>query len=156
MVAPLAERHLDQVVAIERASFSRPWSREIFRAELHVKPALPLVAVTLPSDMVVAFLLLWLVLDEVEVQNLAVHQGFRRLGIGRYLLLTGLKEAARRGALTAHLEVRPSNETARRLYGSLGFRQVGTRPGYYSAEGEDALLLDCRIADLVGTAGEKP
>jgi ribosomal-protein-alanine N-acetyltransferase len=83
----------------------------------------------------------------VQVQNLAVHPAFRRRGVGRFLLAEGLREAHRRGARLATLEVRPSNLAARRLYASLGFVETGRRPGYYQAEGEDALLLDCRLEE---------
>jgi|Deesub1362A_J573_1020465.scaffolds.fasta_scaffold01687_11 ribosomal-protein-alanine N-acetyltransferase len=147
LVTPLTRRHLPEVVAIERASFARPWAPELFEAEIRHRHALPLVAQSLPAGMVVGYLCLWLVAEEVQVQNLAVHPAFRRRGVGRFLLAEGLREAHRRGARLATLEVRPSNLAARRLYASLGFVETGRRPGYYQAEGEDALLLDCRLEE---------
>lgn len=133
-------------MAIEKASFAKPWQRMLFEAELKHAHALVLGAVSLPAETLVAYLCLWLVADEVQVQNLAVHPTFRNRGVGRYLLIQGLEEARRKGAKLATLEVRPSNLAARRLYASLGFFQVGRRPGYYQTEGEDALLLDCDLA----------
>jgi ribosomal-protein-alanine N-acetyltransferase len=145
LITPLKPRHLDAVMAIEKVSFAKPWQRSLFEAELVHRHALVLAALTLPAETLAAYLCLWLVLDEAQVQNLAVHPAFRERGVGRYLLVRGLDEARRRGARLATLEVRPSNLAARRLYASLGFTQVGRRPGYYQIEGEDALLLDCDL-----------
>jgi ribosomal-protein-alanine N-acetyltransferase len=142
----LAARHLEAVEAIERASFVNPWQRKLFAAELTNRHALPLAALTLPGGVLAGYLCLWLAADEAQVQNLAVHPAYRRRGVGRHLLVAGLAEARRRGSRLATLEVRPSNRAARALYRRLGFREVGRRPGYYAAEGEDALLLDCDLA----------
>jgi ribosomal-protein-alanine N-acetyltransferase len=57
-----------------------------------------------------------------------------------------LKLAFEGGARSAHLEVRPSNEAALRLYRSAGFEEVLRRPGYYREPAEDALVMAC--ADL--------
>ncbi len=145
LIAPLKARHLDAVMAIEKVAFANPWQRTLFEAELQHRHALVLAALTLPAETLVAYLCLWVVAGEAQVQNLAVHPAFRGRGVGRYLLVRGLLEARRRGAEKATLEVRPSNTAARRLYASLGFIEVGRRPGYYQAEGEDALLLDCDL-----------
>jgi len=141
----MTARHLDAVMAIERASFGQPWRRELFAAELIHRRALPLVALTLPAEILAGYLCLWLVAEEAQVQNLAVHPAFRGRGVGRRLLTHGLAEARRRGCQLATLEVRPSNFQALALYRSLGFKEVGRRPRYYQAENEDALLLNCRL-----------
>ena len=145
LVVPMGPQHLDTILEIEGASFGQPWNRELFAAELRHPQALPLCALTLPSLQVAGYLCLWLVAGEAQVQNLATHPVWRHLGVARFLLKTGLKEAQRRGCRLATLEVRPSNWAARDLYDSLGFAQVGRRPNYYRAEGEDALLLDCDL-----------
>ena len=137
--------HLDQVEAIERASFNQPWSRQAFLGEMAHPAGNPLVALFLPSCLVAGYLMLWLVAGEVQVQNFAVNPAFRRSGVGRTLLTTGLAEAHRRGAVLATLEVRTGNSAARRLYRSLGFREVGVRPGYYQADREDAILMNLEM-----------
>ena len=147
-IVPLHRRHLDQVVSLENASFPQPWPAEIFLAEMKHPRALVLAALTLPSEQLAGYMCLWIEKQVVQVQNLAVNPAFRRRGVGRRLLLQGLEEAKRRGAKLASLEVRPSNLAARRLYASAGFTTLGTRPGYYQPEGEDALLLGRRL-DLV-------
>ena len=144
-IEPLAARHLDQVIAIEQASFSQPWRRQLFEAEIVFPKALCLAALLSPGHILVGYLIMWVVVDEAQIQNIAVHPAFRGLGVGRSLLERGLGQARERGATWASLEVRPSNLAARRLYASLGFVEQGRRPRYYQPEGEDALLLNLRL-----------
>jgi ribosomal-protein-alanine N-acetyltransferase len=90
---------------------------------------------------IVGYCSFWRVLDELHVNNLAVAPSQRGRGAGTALMLEVLKEAARMGAHRATLEVRRSNEAARRLYERLGFVVAGVRHGYYSSPVEDALIL---------------
>jgi ribosomal-protein-alanine N-acetyltransferase len=88
----------------------------------------------------IAFLLAWLVADEVHVLDLAVHEKRRREGIGRALLDDLTRDARARGARHVYLEVRSSNVPAINLYSAAGFTQVNVRKAYYS-DGEDALEM---------------
>src|SRR5918999_3831241 len=90
---------------------------------------------------VAGFCAFWLVFDEIHINNLAVRPGLRGRGIGTALLHHVLAEAATLGARRATLEVRASNQGARRLYERLGFYVAGTRKNYYSNPVEDALIL---------------
>ena len=148
LLAPLRPHHLDQVLAIERLSFSQPWERKLFEAELRYPQALCLGAFGGLDRRLWGYAILWIVIDEAQIQNLAVHPGQRGRGVARRLLSTALAEAQRRGATWASLEVRPSNLSARRLYAGLGFVEVGRRPGYYQPEGEDALLLNADLTTI--------
>jgi ribosomal-protein-alanine N-acetyltransferase len=76
----------------------------------------------------------------MHLLNLAVHPTHRRQGISRSLLSTALVQARDQGAGVAWLEVRPSNQAALSLYQSFDFEEVGVRPGYYTDNGEDALI----------------
>jgi [ribosomal protein S18]-alanine N-acetyltransferase len=154
VITPLKHHHLDQVMAIEHAAFSHPWERRIFEAEVVFPRALCLAAEALPGRHLAGYLIMWLVVDEAQIQNIAVHPGLRGLGVGKTLLRQGLLQARQRGATWASLEVRPSNTSARRLYASLGFAEMGRRPGYYQPEGEDALLLNADLAWVNGQVGE--
>ncbi|MBI5521865.1 MAG: ribosomal protein S18-alanine N-acetyltransferase [Desulfarculus sp.] len=156
LITQLKHQHLDQVMAIERACFSSPWERRIFEAEVVFPQALCLAALALPQGLLVGYLIMWLVVDEAQIQNIAVHPAYRGQGVGKALLRQGLLEARLRGGTWASLEVRPSNLAARRLYASLGFAEMGRRPAYYQPEGEDALLLNADLAWLDGPGGENP
>ena len=67
--------------------------------------------------------------------------------MGSRLLVALLCDGIRRGSSAATLEVRPSNEAARRLYERAGFAPVGARPRYYQDDGEDALIMWCHDLD---------
>lgn len=148
-VAHMHPSQVGQVGSIERDSFATPWQDKYFHAHILHPNSTPLTAITLPSLQVVGYLILWWENSKkiVQVQNLAVHRNFRCQGVGRFLMLAGLGLAASGGFKTASLEVRPSNEHALKLYYSLGFKEVGTRPGYYQLENEDALVLECDISE---------
>ena len=140
-------RHLDQVAQLEGVCFPQPWPRRVFEALVHHPQSLALVCQNL-SGLVVGTCCLMLDEGRLQVQNLSVHPAFRRRGVARQLLLSGLGWGYRRGGLLARLEVRPSNLAARRLYESLGFSEHGRKPGYYALPAEDALVLGCELAKL--------
>jgi ribosomal-protein-alanine N-acetyltransferase len=80
--------------------------------------------------------------EAAEIESLAVRPGARRQGIGRSLCEASMRWAAERGASRALLEVRVSNDAARALYESLGFREVAVRRGYYREPDEDGLTME--------------
>jgi ribosomal-protein-alanine N-acetyltransferase len=139
---------LDEVMVIERAAFKPPWSPELFRRELEHDWSTILVAVeplsSAPgrgSERIVAFLIFWLVHDEVHVLNVAVAPEHRRKGIARMLMAETERRAMQAGAALMTLEVRRSNEAALELYREFEYRAVGVRPNYYVDEGEDAIVM---------------
>lgn len=137
----LADADLDAIVGIEQASFSNPWTRDMYVRELQNPDVSFLYVLRAPEAGIVAFCSFWLVLDEVHINNLAVRGDFRGQGLGTALLDHVLRAGATRGAGRATLEVRRSNGPARRLYERLGFEVAATRPNYYVSPSEDALIL---------------
>lgn len=136
---------LDRVVAIERDGFRNPWSRDLLERELsHAWSSTVLATVEGEGgrEVVLGFIVFWLVHDEVHVLNIATALEARRRGVGRALMLEAHEAGRHRGARIATLEVRRSNAPAIELYRSLGYRQVGIRPNYYADEGEDAIVMD--------------
>lgn len=159
-IEPMRVEDLDEVLAIERASFTNPWSRQAFLYELRDNRVAQLwVARTAAgsgpelSGSIVGYLCLWVIGEEVHVTNVAVQPRERQRGIGRHLLATLLEHYRRHGATRAGLEVRVGNESARRLYEDLGFRPVGLRKRYYFDTGEDALVMEASLAGAVPRAG---
>ena len=134
-------RDLEAVLSIEQASFTNPWPREMFVWELEHSDVARVWVLRTAEDGVVAFCSCWLIFDELHIHTLAVHPNQRRLGHARMLLGSVLAEAVREGARSATLEVRESNEPARRLYEAAGFVVKGRRRGYYDKPVEDALIL---------------
>ena len=135
------ERELDDVLEVEVASFSNPWTREMYLWELRNPEVSHLHVLRTGDRLVVGFVGFWIVFDELHLNNLAVRPEYRGRGFGAALLTHVLTEGARLGARQAALEVRRSNEAARRLYERFGFELVGLRPKYYARPEEDALVL---------------
>jgi ribosomal-protein-alanine N-acetyltransferase len=142
LIEPLVSpSEIDAVLAIEEASFTNPWTREMYLAELQNEGVSFFYLARDPDRRTIGFCTVWRVLDELHINNLAVLPAYRRAGIGSALLTHVLDEGARMGAKRATLEVRRSNEAARQLYERFGFSIVGVRKGYYSNPIEDALVL---------------
>lgn len=140
-VEPLSEEDLDEVLEVERASFSNPWSRQMFLWELQNTGVSYAYVLRTPGWRVAGFCTLWLVLDEIHINNVAVRAECRGQGAGRAMLLYVLGKGAGLGATKATLEVRRSNASALKLYEGLGFRVEGSRRNYYTNPVEDALVL---------------
>jgi [ribosomal protein S18]-alanine N-acetyltransferase len=139
-VRPMEAADLDQVMAIERASFTMPWTLDTFRGLLRRADANLFVA-EVAGGLVVAYAAVWMVVDQAELGDIAVAAEWRRRGIARRLMDAVLEHVARRGVREIFLEVRPSNHEARRLYERYGFVAIGRRKNYYSSPREDALVL---------------
>lgn len=135
------ETDLEGVLEVEAESFTNPWTREMYSWELQNRSVCHIFLVRTAECRVAGFCAFWLVFDEVHINNVAMRPGFRTQGIGTALLEHVLAEARRLGARRATLEVRASNERARRLYERLGFYVAGVRRNYYSEPVEDALVL---------------
>lgn len=138
-IREMREEDLIQVEQIERQNFSRPWSEQDFRDFLVREDAVFLTA--LLNGEVAGYIGFYGIPDEGDITNVSVDDRFRRLGIGRALVLALIDRAAGRGIGTIFLEVRDSNEAAIRLYEQAGFVQVGLRKRYYSSPQEDARIM---------------
>lgn len=134
---------IEALLVIENQSFRFPWPRQHFQSELDQPHSCILLARQQAQLIknIVGYLVLWIIIDEMHILNLAVGPDYRRQGIGRSLLLEAFGLARAKHCQTAWLEVRPSNSAALFLYQSLGFKPVMTRKRYYSDTGEDALIL---------------
>lgn len=136
-----SDEDLGGLIAVEEASFLNPWTREMYVAELQNPNVSYLFVAKDPEGHVVGFCGFWRVLDELHINNLAVLPECRRQGIASKILARVFDEGRRVGAGRATLEVRRSNEIARRLYERFGFTVAGVRRGYYRHPDEDALVL---------------
>ena len=92
-------------------------------------------------EYIAGFAGLWFMLDEAHITAIAVRSNYRRSGIGEGLLISTIELARQLNANIVTLEVRASNMVAQALYQKYGFRVVGSRPRYYSDNGEDAVLM---------------
>jgi tRNA threonylcarbamoyladenosine biosynthesis protein TsaB len=130
------------LAALHAGSFHDAWSTEYFASLLGSPGAFAIVAEAAAGP--TGFILVRAAADEAEILSIGVSIGRRRGGVGRRLVAAAAERARQIGAHALFLEVSAANEAARALYASLGFREVGRRPGYYR-EGpppaQDALVL---------------
>ena len=140
---PITTADLDEVMAIERASYRFPWSQNFFLQELQVACARSILAEI--NGQIVGYVLFWCLPGAVDIHNVAVHVEHRRRGIARLLLGKVLDQAKARSTSRVMLEVRKSNLAAQKLYQSLGFSVTGVRKGYYSDDGEDAFAMTLEL-----------
>ena len=150
-IRPAVEGDISTMVAIERASFSDPWTASAMASTLRYDHMRVLVAeerggavadtsgdgASRPLGYVVAMI----AGPEAEIADLAVSPDARRRGIGRALIDRLLADLEAEGVTAVFLEVRESNRAARALYESRAFHAIGRRRGYYRLPPEDALLL---------------
>jgi [ribosomal protein S18]-alanine N-acetyltransferase len=136
-----SDEDLDEVAALEAASFTNPWTRDMLAKELSQSDVARVYVLRLPGQRVAAFCACWILFDELHINTIAVDPVRRRQGLASALMRFVLADAARAGARRATLEVRRSNEAARELYARLGFTESGIRHGYYTSPDEDALIL---------------
>ena len=148
VIEPATVEALPDILRLEEACFSAPWTRKMLEAELSGNPFAHflLAKQVTPGDSssvsIIGYLCFWVVFEEIRLMNLAVIESMRHKGIARALVSQALEVGAAQTAVRALLEVRASNHAAHALYRSLGFRDVSTRPTYYSNPIEDALLME--------------
>ena len=134
------EDDVEAVAAIERASFSDPWSPRTFRGLLEMERVWFVVAERADGRLA-GYIVMWFLVEEAEIANLAVSPDDRGRRVGALLLDAAIAAAEARGIGTFFLEVRDSNRTARALYGSRGFEEIARRRRYYRSPVEDALVM---------------
>jgi ribosomal-protein-alanine N-acetyltransferase len=130
---------LPAILAIEKRVFSDPWSPESFAPEFtdfyswfHVIEV---------NAHIAGYVVARIVARQGEIANIAVDPAHQGTGLGGRLLDAAVAAADAQESEAVWLEVRVSNEPARRLYASRGFEPIGRRRGYYRSPVEDALVL---------------
>lgn len=137
-ITDMQETHLSDILQVEQASFSHPWTEAMFREEMAGKFSVYRVAVI--EDVAVAYMGMWILADEGHITNVAVGPSYRRRGIAGTLIDHFIALAEERNLRLMTLEVRESNESAIALYEKKGFVPVGRRKKYYENV-EDAILM---------------
>lgn len=135
---------VDLLVPVEQLSQSAPWTRRVFVREFGLDISQAWLVEWTDADApwpVAAYLVFWLVHDEIHVLNVVVHPEARRRGLARRMLENLIERGEEQGAAIVSLELRVGNDAARRLYESLGFVPIGARSNYYADNQEDAEVM---------------
>lgn len=140
ILRPATTRDADVIASIaSRSSGAALWPRDHYR-QVIAMPDEYIVLVVERESQLVGFVIARIIVDEIEIQNIAVEPESRLRGIASQMVSKTLDAAASRGFVNALLEVRESNKAARNLYERHGFLQVGRREKYYFDPEEAALL----------------
>ncbi|MDH4081955.1 MAG: ribosomal protein S18-alanine N-acetyltransferase [Nitrospira sp.] len=158
-IVPATPEMLPDILLLEEACFSSPWTRKMLETELMGNQFAHFLVATQKGQSavgakssIVGYHCFWIVFEELRLMNLAVRESLRRQGIGRSLARDAFRFALDQTATRAVLEVRASNTPARSLYTQMGFVQVGQRPQYYTNPVEDAVLME--LNPLVMPSGQ--
>lgn len=135
-----AENYKD-AAAVASENLKEGWSEQTYLAQLSNPNDRTYIAYF--DGEVCGFLSSWYVLGEIEINNIAVNEKFRRRGVAKALFEALFAEHP--NAERVVLEVRESNAAAIALYTSLGFECAGRRKRFYTAPDEDALILVLRV-----------
>jgi len=124
----------------DRSATAAQWSREQYDSVFAQDSPRRLAIIVQDSELLQGFLIAKGILDEWEIENIAIAGPARRSGLGTRLLGEFLDQARAKGARAVFLEVRESNRAACALYEKWSFEQSGRRPRYYSNPVEDAII----------------
>ncbi|HZX56886.1 MAG TPA: ribosomal protein S18-alanine N-acetyltransferase [Ilumatobacteraceae bacterium] len=143
VIEPLRRRHITEILAIEQASYPKPWTRNVFSSEIELARGRErYYIVALVGAEVAGYAGLMFVVGDAHVTNIAVAPDRQRRGIATRLLAELTWVAIDRGCEAMTLEVRVSNVGAQALYRSFGFVPAGVRQRYYENT-EDAIVMWC-------------
>jgi ribosomal-protein-alanine N-acetyltransferase len=144
VIEPMRESDVPTVQEIERRIFSTPWPRNAYYRELSSRSSAHYVVLRNEVDdsgEILGYGGMWRMYDEAHVTTIGVRHDLQHMGYGR-VLFAGLVQAAYdMGAKWVTLEVRTSNDAAMRMYEGFGFKVIGRRKGYYTDNGEDAIVM---------------
>ncbi|MGN0407590.1 MAG: ribosomal protein S18-alanine N-acetyltransferase [Bacteroides sp.] len=139
IIRKMREEDLDEVEAIEKASFSIPWSRNSIKDAMNTPDNVYIVCEE--DGHIAGYCGMWTVLGEGNIVNVAVGEAYRRRGIGREMMDSLIERGLEKQVDIFFLEVRQSNEAAKHLYESAGFKNIGLRKNFYEKPCEDACVM---------------
>lgn len=141
----MTRKHINDLVEIEKLSFSKPWSYSAFESELTNDTAVFIAAVK--DGKAVGYIGFHTVIDEAYIANIAVLPDFRRKGTASALLERAIDYCRKNKMSFITLEVRKSNFSAVSLYRKFGFETAGERKNFYSLPTEDAYIMTLNLSN---------
>ena len=135
------ETHINGVYELSKECFATPWTLDSINNELNNSLAKYVIAQDSSTGDVIGFVGVWIIAGEGDITNIAVSSKYRKQGIASNLLIKLFEVCKTFDCNDITLEVRSSNVPAQNLYKEFGFKEEGLRKGYYSDNGEDALIM---------------
>jgi len=134
------EEYINEIHKIETECFTDPWSKHSFLCEIENEHSFLLAAID-ESNNVLGYASLWHIINEGQINNIAVAPWFRKNGVGNLLMEEIFARAKELNMIGLTLEVRKTNTPAIRLYDKFGFKSEGIRKNYYEFPTEDAIVM---------------
>jgi len=148
----MIRRDMPEVLAAENSSFEYAWTEEDFLRCLRQRNCIGMVAEH--GEKVVGFMIYELHKNKLHILNFAVNPAWRRLGVGAQMVAKLISKLSSHRRTRITLEVRETNLAAQLFFRSQGFRAVRVLRSYYDDSGEDAFLMQYRLAGDTGDDGE--
>ena len=142
----MTEDWLDAVAAVEKTAYTHPWSRGNFSDSLRTGYR---GQVLVHGGQLIGYYVLMKGLDEAHLLNITVAPAHQGQGHAQRMLQDLVLWSVLQGAQWLWLEVRQSNERARRMYERYGFKEVGVRRNYYPLapfKREDAVVMSLPLS----------
>jgi [ribosomal protein S18]-alanine N-acetyltransferase len=139
-IEPMRHSDIPTVQAIERDIFLSPWPRNAYASELSQNRQAHYIVLRHGGELV-GYGGLWKVVQEAHVTTIGVRASSQGQGFGTVIFAALIQRSYELGARWITLEVRASNSRAIRLYQRFGFTSIGRRRGYYTDNGEDAVIM---------------
>ena len=137
----MKESHAKGVYELSKECFAIPWTLDSISNELNNPLAKYVIAQDLSTGEVIGFVGVWIIAGEGDITNIAVSSKYRKKGIASNLLIKLFDVCKTFNCEDITLEVRASNTPAQNLYKKFNFKEEGIRKGYYSDNGEDAIIM---------------
>jgi [ribosomal protein S18]-alanine N-acetyltransferase len=143
IIREMREDDLVDILEIEKRSFISPWTRRMFEETIE-SPISTNSVIEINSE-ILGYIMLYSVVDEAHIMNLAVHPDYRGRGYASKLITRTVLHVAMKNVSEFFLEVRESNINAQCLYTKFGFEVIGKRKRYYAETNEDALVMHLSV-----------
>lgn len=140
LIREMNKEDIDAVLEVDIASFSAPWSKEIYEQEVNHNHFAHYFVIEQDHE-IIGYVGLWIVEEDAQITNIALLPKYRGYKIGEKLFGFAMQFALQQGASRLSLEVRVSNTIAQNLYKKFGLVEGGIRKKYYPDNGEDALVM---------------
>lgn len=144
-IREMKREDISNIMRMEKKLFATSWEEEMFIEEIEKQYAYVLEI----KNKIIGYVCGWKLLDEFNITNIAVASDFQRKGFGEALVQFLMSKLLDEKCFKFFLEVRESNQAAKKLYEKLGFVVIGSRKNYYHSPEEDAMVSGVNLITII-------
>ena len=142
-IREMKKEDIPAIMILEKELFSTTWEEEMFLEEIDKQYAYIMEI----KDKIIGYICGWKLLDEFNVTNIAIATDYQRKGFAKALVQFLMSKLLDEKCFKFFLEVRESNDSAKKLYKNMGFSLIGSRMNYYHSPDEDALVFGINLIE---------